>query len=719
MAKASPPRGGYEEYRESQAAISRDRSSAGREIGPLPDVVDPGRRNACLDSLQLYCETYRGETFRLAWSDDHLKAIAKLESAILSGGLFALAMPRGGGKTSLVEAAAEWAILYGHRQFVVLIGATAEAAVEMLDSIKLEFEANELLGEDFPEVCYPVRRLEGINNRSAGQTLDGERTRIVWTDSEIVLPTVRGSASSGARVRVAGITGRVRGMKAKTEDGRTVRPDFAIADDPQTDESSDSSLQTDKRERTLLGAVKGLAGPGKTISMVVPCTVIRKGDLSDRILDRDLHPQFQGERFRMVYSFPAAEQLWERYAELRRDSLRNDRKGEEATEFYAANRAAMDAGAAVGWADRFDPAGELSAIQAAMNLRIDNPKAFAAEYQNDPAADGVGGDAKQLDAAEVGRRTSGLERGVVPRECSRLTAFIDVGGSLHWYAVVAWAENGAGSVIDYGCWPRQTRAVFEARDAKPSLADTYPGHGEPQRVFAGLRDLTADVLGRAYTREGGGEIRVERCLIDCGWQPAAVYQFVRQSGYAGVIYPSKGIGRTTTIRGVSEWKPRPGERSGFHWRLTGAEQGRGRMVQFDPDAWKTLVHGLLTVPLGGVALTLFGKSAGPHELLAGHLAAEYSTPVTLRGATFDKWQVRPDRPDNHLLDCVVGAALAASVSGLTWAAGPVPASAPRPTVRLSDIQAGKRAMPGNAPPGGPAQRVRLSDVQRQRKAGVT
>ncbi len=106
----------------------------------------------------------------------------------------------------------------------MLIGATESAALETLDCIKTELEVNERLAEDFPEVCYPVAQLEGIANRCAGQLYKGERTRITWTSNEIVLPTVEGSRASGIIVRVAGITGRIRGMKFKRSDGRNVRP---------------------------------------------------------------------------------------------------------------------------------------------------------------------------------------------------------------------------------------------------------------------------------------------------------------------------------------------------------------------------------------------------------------------------------------------------------------------------------------------------------------
>lgn len=45
--------------------------------------------------------------------------------------------------------------------------------------------------------------------------LRGERTQIGWTAKELLLPTVKGSVSSRACVKVAGITGRIRGLSVK------------------------------------------------------------------------------------------------------------------------------------------------------------------------------------------------------------------------------------------------------------------------------------------------------------------------------------------------------------------------------------------------------------------------------------------------------------------------------------------------------------------------
>lgn len=690
----------YDRYRESQAALARESSERGRDIKPLPRVRNARRRKKALLSTEAFAATYFPARFYLPIADIHRAGAAMLDKCIGEGGLGVCAWPRGFGKDTWTEVAVLRALLGGFRRFVVFLQATERHAARALRRIQKELETNDLLSADFPEVCYPIRRLERITQRAQAQVLDGKPTRIEITAEGLVLPTVEGSAASGAAVQVYGLTGAIRGLTMLGPDGEPIRPDMVVINDAQTRESAKSPTQTSDREATISDDVLQLAGPSTAITAVMLGTVIYRNDLTDRFLDPDRHPEWQKVRTRLVEKFPDDMAKWDEYGELRRAGLRDGDDGRGATAFYRANRAAMDAGGVVSWPQRKKD-GELSGLQSALNFYYDNPRGFWAEGQNEPKADALAEGAKELTAESIVGRLSGLERYVVPRETSRLTAFVDPGLTLLWYAVGAWTERGAGSVIDYGCWPRQSRTWFEARDARPSLKDAHPGYTDPQLVFAGLQALVPEILNRHYTREGGGEQPIDRLLIDCGWLPDAVFQFARQHG--GPVYPSKGIGRTMTSRGVSEWTKRPGERSGYHWRLTVPEAGRVRMVQFDPDAWKSRVHELLTTPLGGVrTLTLFGKaggdeerrrSAAAHEMIANHLAAEYSTPVTIRGNTFDKWEVRPERPDNHLLDTVVGAAVAAGVSGVEWVATPTGEPVARPARRartLAEMQEAAR-----------------------------
>ena len=657
----------YEDRRNAERDRQAEQSLAGRDIGPLPEVVNPNRKAACERNFQLFCESYFPETYALAWSPDHLKVIEKIETAVLRGGLFALAMPRGSGKSTLAETAAIWSMVYGHREFVTLIGATESAALEMLDSIKTELEVNENLAADFPEVCYPIEQLEGIANRCAGQLYHGERTRITWTSNEIVLPTIKDSKASGIIVRVAGITGRVRGMKYKRADGRSVRPSLVIIDDPQTSESAGSLEQTRKRVRVLAGDILGLAGPGEKISGIMPCTIIRPGDMADIILNRNTHPDWNGEKTRMVYRFPTNMKLWEEYAEIRAEALRTEGNFQKATEFYLANREAMDAGAEVSWEARFNH-DEVSALQHAMNLKFQDETAFMSEYQNDPLPEDVS-DESLMSVDEIADKVNGLSRSTVPLACDKITMFIDIQKALLFYAVIAWSDEFTGAVIDYGAWPNQLRRQFSLVDANPTIQTLFPKAGFEGALYAALKSLTDDYLAREWEREDGALLKIERALIDANWGQSTdiVYQFCRQSIYSGVIFPAHGRYVGASSKPMTEYRKQPGDKLGFNWMMPSVKGKRAiRHVIFDSNFWKSFIHARLAVPLGDKGnLSFYGRHPQIHQLIAEHLTAEYRVRTAGRGRTVDEWKLRPERSDNHWLDCVAGCAVCASMLGAT------------------------------------------------------
>jgi hypothetical protein len=688
----------YEERKRREAERQAAQSLAGRGV-VIPPVKHPKLRAKALKDSFFFLSRYFPQRFYLGFGAPHVAAVETIEACITDGGLHALTLMRGGGKTTLAEAMILRALVYGMRRYVVFIGATDQLAKQGVKRIRQELERNDLLMEDFPEVCAPLRALEGIYQRTKGQVLakDGKPTGIEINDDNFVLPTVAGSKASGSVIQSFGLTGAIRGLQRLAPDGTPIRPDLVLIDDPQTRESAKSPTQTDDRERTINADILGLAGPQTRIASVFLCTPIYPNDLTERFVSRDRHPEWEGRRTRMVETMPERMDLWDQYAEIRRESMRAGNKGVAANEFYAENRAEMEKGCKLSWPEYCKP-GDLSGVQTAMNLKIDNPTGFASEYQCSPEEARLASGAKELRPADLAARVSGVPQLEAPVTCTRLTAFVDVGGELLWYAVCAWNESFGGSIIDYGAWPRQGRTMFAANDPRPGMSDAYPGRTEAQRVFAGLSDLLPLILGRRYRRaHGGEELQVERCLIDAGWQTDAVFQAITASPLSASLYASKGVGRSTTQVGVARWRSRPGERSGHHWRLTLGEAKRGRQVQFDPDAWKSVIYNALTVPLGGsTGLSLFGKSAGPHEMLSEHLAAEYSEPAMLKGDTFDKWQLRPDRSDNHLLDCVVGCAVAASVCGLLIPTGDQPAKVelpPKP-IKLSELQKQKQQQQG-------------------------
>lgn len=706
----------YEERKEAERQRNAAQSLAGRDIAPIPEVVNPERKTACERNFQLFCETYFPDTYALAWSADHIKAIERIETAVLRGGLFALAMPRGSGKSTLTETAALWAMLYGHREFVTLIGATESAALEMLDSIKTELEVNERLAEDFPEVCYPIAQLDGIANRCAGQICKGERTRITWTSNEIVLPTIAESKASGIIVRVAGITGRIRGMKYKRSDGRSVRPSLVIIDDPQTSESAGSLEQTKKRVRVLAGDILGLAGPGQKISGIMPCTIIRPGDMADIILNRNTHPDWNGEKTRMVDKFPINMKLWEEYAEIRADALREEGNFQRATDFYLANREAMDAGAVVSWEARYNH-DEVSALQHAMNLKLQDEAAFQAEYQNDPLPEDTF-DESLLSVDEICGKINGIVRGKVPLYCDKLTMFIDVQKALLFYTVIAWADDFTGAVIDYGAWPDQHRRQFSLADANPTIHSKFPKAGFEGGLYSALTKLTDDYLGREWEREDGALLKIEKALVDANWGQSTdiVYQFCRQSVHAGIIMPSHGRYVGASSKPMTEYRRQPGDKLGFNWMIPNVAGKRAiRHVIYDTNYWKSFIHARLGISLGdNGCLSLYGRIPGNHQLLAEHLTAEYRVRTEGRGRTVDEWKLKPQNGDNHWLDCVAGCAVCASILGAALPETLTKARVPKARIKLSDRSSSAERVLTSPTTIVPRGKMKLSDLRRQK-----
>ena len=444
----------------------------------------------------------------------------------------------------------------------------------------------------------------------------------------------------------------------------SVRPSLVGLDDPQTDESARSLSQCATREGILAGAVLGLAGPGTKISGIMPCTVIRPGDVADTILDRDKHPEWNGERTKMVYTFPTNDKLWKQYAELRAESLRQGHEGEEATAFYSANREAMDRGSHVAWPERFNP-DELSALQHAMNLRLRDEAAFCAEYQNEPLPAIAAGEG-ELTAEQIAGKLNRLARGLVPLAGQHVTLFIDVQGTLLYWVATAWADDFTGAVLDYGTFPDQHRAYFTLRDAQRTLATATGVVGLEGSIFAGLKKLTYTLLGRTWPREDGSELKASRCFVDANWGASTevVYQFCRQSTYASLLTPSHGRYVGAASMPFSEYRRQQGNRVGHNWRVP-VLQGRSvRHVVYDTNYWKSFVHARLAVPAGEKGcLSLFGEKAEGHRLFAEQITSEYRIKTEGRGRTVDEWRVRPNGGDNHWFDCLVGCAVAASMEG--------------------------------------------------------
>lgn len=654
----------YQRHRRRQAERARDSSTEARDIGPIPKVANGKRRAACERDLKKFLLTYFPESFPLPFSDDHERILRDIESRALDGGLKGIAMPRGSGKTTILLRAMMWVLAYGHRRFGVLVEADEGAAEESLDVIKIEWETNPLLLDDFPEIAYPIRCLEGITQRGNAQTTNGKRTLLGWKRKEIVFPTVDGSQASGAIVRVAGILGRIRGMMKTGADGKTIRPDFVLVNDPQTDTSATSDPECAKREKVIGGAILGLAGPGKRIAGFAAVTVIREGDVADRLLNRKLMPKWHGERCKLVYEWPTDSEHWRKYFDLRSEEIAEGIDDHpKSTAYYKANRKIMDAGSRVGWPARKAPH-ELSALQHAMDLRFDNPDTFDAEYQNEPKAATVAADGVRcLSSDEFCLRVLPTHRrGECPDWVEHVTLGVDVQGSSLWWVVAGIGSDFSGLVLDYGVWPDPGIDYVTLADIDRTIIRATGIRSSTESLLAALNRLYEERTAIAYHRDDGTPLHVSHAVVDAGYQSEVIYRFSQSRQH---VTPSHGKGVTARQRPWTMEKKRAGERIGFGWRMPPTRGTRApRYALIDTNTWKTTMMELWSTDTGEPgAWHLYRAAPLRHRMIADNLSAEYPTRTSGHGRELLEWSLRPNR-DNHLLDATILAAVGGSLLGV-------------------------------------------------------
>lgn len=678
----------YERHKERARETQRRNTRAGQDIGDIPPIKDRKRREACIESFLEFCKVYLPDHFALPWSPNHIRAAEKIEQAVRTGGLFAFAMPRGSGKTTLSRAAVLWAILGGHVKCAVLLAAAERSAERHLKfGLKKTLLKNDMLLEDFPHAIYPIRCLDGEARMASGQRYRDEKTFIEWAANHVTFAWIPEdeSLSSGAVLETMGMTAEIRGPLYTQPDGTQIRPQFVMADDVQTRESAKSITQTQSRLETLTGDVQYLGGPDSPLSIVHTCTVIYENDLADQLLDRDKHPEWQGERTKMVEQFPNDLTLWDQYADILRDSLRDTGDRTPATDFYLKHREEMDRGFMLSWPERhYDY--EVSGIQHAMNKKLAGEAAFWAEYQNEPIT--PQDDLAILTADEICERRNGYARRQVPDDVSLITAFTDVQKEHLFWMVVGWAPDFTGYVLDYGAWPDQKRAYFKRSEVRKRLSVEYPGD-ESGMMYAALGALERKLWLEPWTVFNGTdvvrEMQIGRWCIDANWRvrEAAVKAYARQSERASSITLTYGRGVKATQQPFSqsqrakEWRTEHG-----HW-FWYAGPGPARGVIFDANTWKKRVHDGLSLALGSRGgISLFGRGANSqtHRMLADHLTAERPVKVEAGGRVVYEWVEIPGR-DNEGLDCLVGCALAASIAGL--AKDTEKAKARRPTKKRS------------------------------------
>jgi len=725
-----------------QRAYEHRKAQAAREIQPLPvETIDWDVRLACKHDFKLFCETYGKAVFFLPWSEPQLKCIEKLETVCTNSGVkHAFAMPRGGGKTAICRLAIIWCTAYGHKRYPIFIGSRQDASEQTLDFIKRYWFANPLLLRDFPEIAYPIFRIENRFHMAKGQLYNNELTSIQWGSDAIRYPSLIlprdvsdfyrsydpksvqyikdrrqwTPVSSGIKIECAGIDGSIRG-KAEVNPItlEQMRPDLALLDDVQKDQKADSPIMCEKMTILIDGAIRGLAGPEEGLSCLMPCTVIREGDVSDTYLTPTKKPEWQGERTKMVTSWPPGitdheitmehepSKRWNEYTEIRRKSLRLHGDISLATNYYQTHQKVMDENFVCTWKERFVKKGknaEISAQQNAINLRLENPITFPSEYQNIGRIEDKNL-VQMITADQLKQRTVHLHRFQVPLDTQYISTFIDVQDEMFFYATLAVSPDFTGIITDYGTYPEvkapffqksQTQAwnmcsrdFFKAYPEYKNRALTVRG-GKPkapldEKIRYGLEQCIKYLKTKRYVKddEQKTELLCNKFAIDARWGQAAdsILRFIREYNdpnllaYLGFsISPvNKQLDEYTRTGQYRSWlfedqvSPRVEK---VKWCLRPGKDGRPYIFA-DVDLLKDFVMSRLGVAPGARgSICLFHQEPDLHSLFASHVcSSEYPEPIEGRGVKKNKWLMRDGRPDNDWLDCLVGAAALCTFQG--------------------------------------------------------
>ena len=655
-------------------------SQQAAEVGDIPAVVDPAFREDCERSLLFFLEQFKESTGLKPFCDDQKTAVSILESAICHGGRFVNVEPRGFGKTSRVTRAALWALLTGRRRSVVVFASSAPAAKELLSQAKLILLSERWLLDTFPEYIYPIRKIDNKPLRAMHQLYKGTSTFAQWKDDKLVLPTlVDGDRylTQCAVFQSKSITAS-RGLSTTSPDGSVLRPDLYLFDDPQTDDDAASHTKTQRIVTTIKRGVLRGGSHIKTTACVMTVTPIQPDDTAHTFMSDSA---WMLTRYPMLKSLPNKEatDLWEgKYASLRRSFTKDDPLSQQraiaaATQFYKDNRETMDAGAQAAWEHCFnyEDGSEISAVQHAMNIKIDDPEAFETECQTQVFQPDDG--QVRLHWKAVAARTNRLNRYETPADCVYVTSKIDVHEGVLCYVTTAWLNSLRGYVVDYGFYPDQKTRSFKFRKPRFTLAAAAsPGSDEAAAIYEGLEHLADIILDREYLSESGVSHSVSLLGIDSGYESNTIYRFCRESRHRARLVPTKGRGVRARDRPISEWRTQVGSRKGEECVLQSPAKGRIRLLTFDSNHYKNLVTQALLSPTSNIFNLSLYKVESPvehHGIYGRHCSSEIPVRVSTDERTAFEYTLPPSRPDNHLFDCQCGSMALASLLGVARGGG--------------------------------------------------
>lgn len=256
----------------------------------------------------------------------------------LPGTRRAVAAPRGHAKsTNLTFKGTMHSTLYGYKHYPIIISDSSEQAEGFLDNIRVEFEENTAILEDF-----------------------GVLAGSVWRSNVLLTKT---------NIKIEGIGS---GKKIRGRKHRNWRPDLIILDDVENDENVRTPEQRKKLKDWFDKAVSKCGDDYTDIIYIG--TLLHYDSLLAKTLT---NPAYRSIKYKAVIQFSQADDLWQQWETIFTD-LSNDDRESEALAFFQAHKEAMLEGTQVLWEEKLS-------YYDLMVMRVSEGEAsFNSEEQNEP-----------------------------------------------------------------------------------------------------------------------------------------------------------------------------------------------------------------------------------------------------------------------------------------------------------------------------------------------
>jgi hypothetical protein len=652
-----------------RAAVRDELNEVGRVEKITPENLE--RREFYEDHyVEAHQELFQRSTGIKPFGITQVESINRTLHTIKHGGRSVIAEPRGFGKTSRTANNALMAILQGKIRYALILASSVQKAEDILESIKTELVDNQELYQLYPEICECFRHVSDSPTRAIRQTYMGEKTHIGWTKGMLRMPILPGIKCGGSIIQVRS-KDNVRGLNVKIrygeESGTILRPDFVFMDDIQTDEEAESPTSVWKIVQTIKKSILFSGTHMRPISAVMCCTPICPGDVSSHFILNE--PSWDVIVSPMIIKYPDNYDMWlNQYASIITDFDRYATGARlearlRGRKFVEDNYEALHKGAEWSWDWAYawgeDPQTEISALQHAMNFKIDEgDEAFESECQCNvaPRIDEAAGIRCTLD--EVMNKVHRWPRNKCPVESKFITTHIDLNREVLTYVTVASPKEFRPMIIDYGTWPDQKGMTWRKRDIVYSLKKQYPDIPEEhERRYQGVRDLINYIGNKTYLRDDNLVMQNNLIMVDMRYSIDEVQRAIRDSNFRNITCCYAGQGISAKTKQFMDRHYTKESEKHFHCATVPTDDRTLTVLYTDVNYFKTSFHkGIKTRPdiCGSVSLFEHERPGG-HMLFAKQCLVEvpeedYNEKENLRVLIWSN----PKDEDNEAFDNIVG-----------------------------------------------------------------